>query len=345
MSPTATLREVAEVAGVSIGTASQALNNRPNVSHDTRTRVLDAAMTLGYPIKDQNGVCEAPMSVIGFMVKHDVDLETEEPWVNPFYSHIERGVESECRKRNISLMLSTIDVDRQNRPLHWPAMISENRVDGLVLSGTFIEDTVDMIKRRVNIPITLVDSYAPGLPFDSILIDNHHGASSAMEHLIGLGHRHIGLVGTNPKSPPGIFDRRMSYYGTLARHEIRDRYVIDSELSRVDAYRAVQELLKKHPQITAIFAANDDSAIGVLNAARDLGLRVPQDLSVIGFDNIDLSREIMPSLSTVHVNKSWLGMLGVRQLLERAQNPDQPKLTVVVSTQLMPRESTAQCSR
>ena len=149
MTSTTTLREVAEMAGVSIGTASQALNNRPNVSPETRARVMDAAITLGYHKDIHNNHVENPISVIGMLVKHDYGLEVT---VNPFYSHVERGVERECRLRNIGLMYSSIEVDHQNRPVIWPSMISEQRVDGLLLIGTFIEDTVEQVQRRIQNP-------------------------------------------------------------------------------------------------------------------------------------------------------------------------------------------------
>jgi DNA-binding LacI/PurR family transcriptional regulator len=336
MASFATLREVAELAGVSIGTASQALNKRPNVSPGTRARVIDAATALGYQVKDPlNGSCESALSVIGLLTKHDYGLEVT---VNPFYSHVERGVESECRKRNISLMFSSIEVDHQNRPVMWPAMLNEQRIDGLLLVGTFIEDTIDLIQRRINIPIVLVDSYAPHMPFDSVVIDNTQGAATAVHYLLNLGHRNIGLIGSNEESPPGVYERRYSYRKILQELGATI-YIEDSELRRMSAYEATQCLLRRCPQITAIFSVNDDTAIGVMNAARDMGLEVPDDLSVVGFDNIDLAKEIVPALTTVHVHKSWLGILGVRHLLERAQNPDQPKITTVVTTQLVVRDS------
>lgn len=326
------------MAGVSIGTASQALNNRPNVSPETRIRVVDAAKTLGYPVKEFAGPCETNLSVIGMLTKHDQGLK-EDSIVNPFYSHVELGVESECRKRSISLMMAAIEVDTQNRPVSWPAMLTEQRIDGLLLIGTFIEDTIDMIHQRLNIPIVLVDGYAPRMPLDSVVIDNFFGARTAVDYLISCGHRHIGLVGSNEKSPPGVLKRRYSYLSSLRRHGLHDIYIADSVMDRTCAYKATQQLLTKHPQVTGIFAVNDDTAIGAINAAHDLGLDIPGELSVVGFDNIDLAKEISPALTTIHVYKSWLGTLGVRTLVERAQNPDQPKIANVVSTQLLVRAS------
>jgi LacI family transcriptional regulator len=336
MASTATLREVADMAGVSIGTASQALNNRPNVSPDTRSRVIDAATALGYYKIRHASQIESPISVVGMLVKHDYGLEV---MVNPFYSHVERGVERECRKRNIGLMYSAIDVDHQNRPVIWPSMVSEQRIDGLLLIGTFIEDTIDQIQRYANIPVVLIDSYAFHLPFDSVLIDNIQGAACAVNHLIELGHKHIGLIGSNPESPPGVFERRCSYQKALQKAGNQNEYIEDCELTRGSAYHATQRLLHRCPQITAIFSVNDDSAIGVMNAVHDMELSIPEDMSVMGFDNIDLAREVTPGLSTIHVHKSWMGIIGVRNLVDRIQNPEQPRIITTVTTHLIERES------
>ncbi len=336
MSP-ATLRDVARMAGVSIGTASQALNNRPNVSAETRAKVIDAATSVGYEVKkNASTLCEARLKVIGMMTKHDYGLEVT---VNPFYSHVQAGIENECRRRNLSLMYANIEVDLSNRPVFWPAMISEQRVDGLILMGTFIEETIGMIRQQAGAPIVLVDSYAPSFPFDCVVIDNLQGSMSAVEFLIENGHRHIGLVGTNPLSPPGVTERRSGYLKALEAHGIRECYIEDSMLVRKNAFEATQHLLKRAPHVTAIFSANDDTAIGAINAVQELGLSVPGDVSVIGFDNIDLAKEVKPGLTTIHVHKTWMGALGVRFLLERALKPDQPKLTVTVSTDLIVRET------
>ncbi|MCL5996968.1 MAG: LacI family transcriptional regulator [Chloroflexi bacterium] len=335
---TATLRDVAKLAGVSIGIASQALNNRVNVLPETRARVMEAAISLGYPVREALDTVagDRPLCVIGMLTKHDYGLPPE---VNPFFSDVQLGVESECRKHNISLMCAMVEVDHSNRPVVWPAMISEQRLDGLILIATFIEDAIDWIRRQINIPIVLLDSYMPALPYDSVVIDNAQGVTAAVNYLIDQGHTHIGLIGSNPASPPDIRERRDSYLRTLQVRGIPNVYVEDSLLTRTSAYEATQRLLKRQPQVTAVFGCNDDVTIGVMNAAHDMGLHVPGDLSVVGFDNIGLAKEVRPALTTIHVHKTWMGVMGVRRLIERTQMPDQPKMTVVISTQLIVRDS------
>ncbi len=337
MPSSTTLRDVAELAGVSIGTASQALNNRPNVSPETRTRVMDAAMALGYQVKEP--IIQAPemdLSIVGMLTKNDFGLPIT---ANAFYSYVQAGVESECRKRNMGLMYATIIVDQQNKPVTWPTMISEQRIDGLLLIGTFISDTIDLIKRRSDLPIVLIDSYAPELPFDSVVTDNTRGAASAVQYLVTQGHQCIGIIGSNPGSPPSILERRRGYFDALQAQGIQDLFVQDSFLYMELGYEATRKLIKRCPQVTAIFACNDEVAIGSLRAARDMGMDVPGDLSVIGFDNVDMAKAVTPALTTVHVHKTWMGVVGLRHLLDRAHNPDRPKVTTLISTQLIIRET------
>lgn len=340
MTSAVTLRAVAELAGVSLGTASQALNNRRNVAPETRARVLEAATALGYPIRVRDASGE--VSKVGMLLKHHADEATA---VNVFYAHILAGVESECRSRGLSLMYSNVVVDERSRPLEWPAVTRDWEVDGLIMVGIYLEELVSLTGRGAETPVVLIDGYAAGGSHDSTLTDNVQGAFEATAFLIGQGHTCIGLVGSAVDAYPSIRQRREGYLDALRAHGIPDAYIQESRLIRSDAYEAAQQLLQRAPQITAIFACNDDTAIGALRAAQDMGLDVPGDLSVVGFDNIELASEIRPALTTVHVHKVWMGRIGVRCLLERAQNPDQPALTTLLATELVVRESVRSLSR
>lgn len=305
-------------------------------------RVLDAARVLGYPLKLNGEGGGKPLAMIGMLVKHDVNYPVE---VNPFYSHVQAGVERACRQHQINLMYAAIEVDRSNRPVEWPTLIHEKQLDGLLLIGTLIDDALDFVQRRSDTSIVLIDSYAPNQTFDTVLIDNAQGTRLAIEHLIDQGHRHIGFVGYNENSPPSFQERHEEYLRTLKRHAITEAYVEPSTHSTSSAYAATKSLLGRAPEVTAIFACMDLAAIGVLHAAADMGIAVPQELSVAGFDNIDMASEIRPALTTVHVHKNWMGMIGVRQLIERAQYPAQPVVKTLISTYLIERNSVAAPAR
>jgi DNA-binding LacI/PurR family transcriptional regulator len=331
------LSDVARLANVSLGTASQALNQRSNVSEDTRARVLEAAIALGY-LKDPLKTIHAQeISVIGMLTKHDVNLATT---VNAFYSYVQAGVEQACREYGMKLMVSAIEVDRQNRPVMLPTMIKDQHPDALLFVGTFLDDTIDSIYKDLEIPIVLIDSYAPHLPYDSVVTDNRQGTTLALEYLLEQGHKHIGIVGSYEKSPPSILERRAGYLETLKRHGLQT-YIEDSDLLKATGYSATKTLLSRSPEVTAIFACNDEVATGVMQALRDLGKRIPQDVSVIGFDNVDYTAELYPPLTTINVQKTWLGRLGVRMLIERSKYPNQPQTTSSLATYLVERQSVA----
>jgi LacI family transcriptional regulator len=183
-----------------------------------------------------------------------------------------------------------------------------------------------------------VDSYAPHLPYDSVVTANRQGALLAVSHLIEQGHKCIGLIGAYDKSPPSILERREGYLEALREYDLLP-YIKDSDLLKQPAYLATKELLAKSPEVTAIFACNDEVATGVMQAIRDMGRSVPDDISVVGFDNLASSADLYPPLTTVHIHKTWMGRLGVRLLVERAKHPDQPQSATSLATHLVVRES------
>lgn len=334
-----TLRQVAELAGVSVGTASQALNNRASVAPETRARVMDAAVALGYHVRTPPPIPGSnTISVVGLLTKHDAGTPIA---LNVFYFHIQAGIERECRERRISLMYANVEVDESNRPLNWPAMVGNRQVDGLILLGAYLDQSVSDLTRQLDVPIVLVDGYTRHEPLDSVLIDNAGGATTAMEHLLGLGHRRIGLIGSHRQSSPGVKGRRLAYLNTLRARGINEAFIEDSGLTYQQGFDAGLRLLQRAPEITAIFACNDLSALGAIDAATELGIQVPSQVSVIGFDNIDQAKDHRPPLTTIHVHKTWMGTIGLRRLLERAREPQMPKTTTTIATQLLIRQSTA----
>lgn len=329
-----TLREVARRAGVSLSTASQALNNKPNVAPETRARVLEAAVALGY---HQQVRIATPLthklSVLGFVIRTIPDQPMP---VNPFYAHVLAGAERECQRLNLSLMYANVEVDANNRPLSLPAMLFDDRVDALLVVGWLLPQVIEESRQRL---IVLVDAYAPDQIYDSVVSDNINGAYQAVTHLIRQGHRHIGLIGSRPDGYPSIRERRKGYMRALKHHGIAETYIEDGPLTRADGREAALRLLERCPQITAIFACNDEVALGVLSAAEASRRTVPDDLSIIGFDDIDLTREVRPALTTIHVDKGLMGAMAVRHLRERAEDPLRTTVTSVLSTRLVTRDS------
>jgi LacI family transcriptional regulator len=158
--------------------------------------------------------------------------------------------------------------------------------------------------------------------------------------LIGIGHRRIALVGCHPNAYPSFEDRRRGYLHALSDHGILQPYFADSLSEHAITRQATIQLIREHPEITAIFGVNDDMAIAALNAVQSLGYRVPEDISIIGYDDIALATHVMPALTTVQVDKLQMGRIAVQLLNNRVEYPEAGRMTTVLHTQLIEREST-----
>lgn len=338
MSRKTNLRDIAELAKVSVGTVSRVLNNQEGASNETRARVLEAAEKLNYQIKLPVSLpLGHVVNTIGLIVKRDSWQQT----IDNFYVHVLMGVEHECQRRNITLMYANMEVDRSKRPLSLPTMLLEGQADAFLIVGAFLDATAHQIHGQGKPPIVLVDGYTHDHSFDSVVTDNFNGAYDAVRFLIAQGHRRIGMIGGTAHSYPSIRDRRQGYLQALADHGISEVFIEDCDLIRADGYEAAIRLCKHPNRVTALFVCNDELAVGVLNAARDIGLRVPDDISVMGFDDMDLGQAISPALTTVNVDKLLMGSLGVRMILDRAENMERRALTTVISTRLTVRDSVA----
>lgn len=339
MANSITMEAVAQMSGVSLSTVSLVLRDKPGINSDTRRRVLDAARTLGYQRKYiTDPARNESITHVGLVMK---SLSGDLPQANLFYSHVIAGIEAACRKQHANLLYATIPVDENYHPIELPRLFFDSDVDGVLLMGAFADETVTKVAREKSIPMVLVDAYAPTQVYDSVISDNVRGAYEAVQHLIQHGHRRIGLVGSLTRIYPSIDDRRTGYLQALQAHGIAETYFADSHWHTDEAYKAALTLLKQHPEITAIFGCNDESAIGTIRAAQQLGRRVPDDLSLIGFDDIDLARHVVPPLTTMQVDKVTMGRLAVQVLTNRIETPDAATITNLIRPRLIERQSVA----
>lgn len=333
------LRDVAHAAGVSLGTASRALNNKGNVLPATRALVLKAAADLGYKLSIRVPTSVASkINTIGVVVKRDPG---EHPSIDVFNYAILCGIEDECERLGLNMMYASLPVDEYSQAVTWSPLIENGDVDGLVIVGVVFNDTQVTDRIPEHVPVVLVDAYAPRFDCDTVIINNMRGACEAVEYLIEQGHVHIGLIGTNSSGHehPGITERRHGYLNALARHNIAQTYIEDSLLVGAHAYDATLRLLTRAPHITALFSVNDEIAKDVIRAAVSLGRRIPEDLSIMGFDDSAAALRTDPKLTTVRVDKELMGALAVRQLYERAANNDRPPITTLIGTRLVERDS------
>lgn len=333
-----TMAEVAEKSGVSLSTVSLVLRDKPGIGPGTRARVMDVAKDLGYIPKSPTVPYISNLNNIGLILKAEPERV---PQANQFYSHVLAGIEESCRKRQINLFYGTMTVDQDSYPVELPRILTDDGVaDGLLLVGVFLNETLAGLVERRSTPMILVDAYATSDAYDAVVSDNYTGAYQAVAYLVERGHRHIGLVGSHPEAYPSIQVRQSGYARALKDNGIADRYLAQCHLlDSAEVTKATTGLLRDNPQITAIFAVNDESALAVMDVAQQIGRQVPDDLSVIGFDNIDLAGRVAPALTTMHVDKVGMGRMAVHLLVNRVNHPESNPVTTVIRPQLVERES------
>lgn len=340
MSKVPTLRDVAEYADVSLGTASRALNNKNNVLPETRSRVLRAASDLGYKLQIRvPSAVTSKLNTIGVIVKRDPRDILE---VDQFSYGVLSGIEDECRRLGLNAMFSTVPVDIYSHALDTSPILNEPSVDGLVIVGAVFDDAelCDQLPRKM--PIVFVDGAACCKQFDSVLVDNYTSAYDMVSYLISKGHQKIALIGSalQENEHPSIRARRLGYQQALRDHDLYNpAYMVKSSLLKHIARESTRDLLNEYPDVTAIFACIDLIAFEIMEEIKDMGLSVPDDISVVGFDDVASAAKTIPSLTTVHVDRALMGVLAVRRLYDRATSMDGVPVKTVIGTRMMLRDS------
>ena len=338
------LRDVAQAAGVSLGTASRALNNKSNVLPTTRALVLKTAADIGYKLQIRIPAAVASkINTIGVAIKRDPG---EIPLLDPFNYGVLCGVEDECERLGINLMYASLPVNIYSHATGWSQLLENSEVDGLVIIGVVLQGCEVTERIPPDVPVVIVDAFARGIECDTVITNNVQGAHDAVTYLIQQGHTRIGLVGSDGSKDehPSIAGRRQGYLDALAEHGIELSFIVNGVLHGDSAYSATMSLLDRTPGVTAVFACNDDIAQHVIRAVADAGLRVPEDISVIGFDDTAYAVDTKPPLTTVRVDKELMGNLAVRQLYERAANLERPPITTIIGTRLVVRDSVSKVS-
>ena len=332
------MSDIAQKTDVSISTVSLVLRNKSGIPLETRQRVLKTAQKLGYRLKSASRA--RPLSIqlhnLGLIIKSEPGVV---PRANPFYSHVLAGIEETCRQNKINLLYATLPVDVNNHPVEVPRLLLEESTDGLLVVGTLLDDALAPVLNQKAVPIVLVDAYALSEKYDAVVSDNVRGAYQAVSHLIERGHRHMGMVGTCPDGYPSLRERRQGYVQALKEHGLTQTYFTDCAPNKEAAFEATTQLLSQCPQISAVFGCNDEIALAVMRAAQALGRQVPEEFSVIGFDDIDLARHVTPSLTTMRVDKAGMGRMAVKLLINRIEFPDAERVTLVIRPRLIERES------
>lgn len=334
-----TMKDIAEKLNISINAVSLALNDREGVSDETRSAVFRTAAELGY--------FEGSPVFAGGNISKNFCLMIENRYFKDmnFYSKVILGIESEARKNNYDIIVNFMD--RSNFAI--PAAVESRKVSGILIVGT-IED--DYLERILNfkLPTVLVDHVSNILNVDSVLTQNMSGAYKAVDYLIKKGHKDIGFFG-NINYLLSFRERWLGFYERIndEKHESSsiteelDKHSItgpvEEYISKKD-YDSIAQLLRSVEKMpSAWVCSNDDGAIALYNALNILGLKVPEDVSVIGFDDIDLCNIISPHLTTIRVNKELMGQRAVRRLLWRMNHEKETWEHIRLGVSLIERDS------
>ncbi len=328
----ATIKEVAREAGVSVATVSRVFNEKGPVRDETRLRIQEVARRMGYaPHAMARSLITKKTGTLGVLLP---DLYGE------FFSEVIRGVDLAARRDGYHILVSSSHSDRSEVEAVLRAL--RGRIDGLIVMSPEADARALEANLPDSLPIVLLNCRVEGTAFDSINIDNYGGALAMIRHLAGLGHRRIAHV----KGAPGNNDalERLHGYRDAMQPPFYEQGTEDLEVegdfNEESGYRAGGEILRMQPRPTAVFAANDAMAVGLLSALQEAGLRVPEDIAVAGFDDIPIARFLTPPLTTVRLAITELGDLAVQRLLQAlSRGEDRERQHEVLPTTLVVRGS------
>lgn len=327
------IRDVAKSAGVSVSTVSHVINKTRFVSEETQTKVLDAMKELNYK----------PNRLASSLRRKDKRTHTLGLLIpdstNPFFAEVLRGVEDACFDAGYSVFLCNSDDDPQ-KELNYIEVLLGKQIDGIILVSAGIHNDAIALLATNDIPSVLVDREVSGSIIDSVLVDNEEGGCQATEYLIKLGHTRIGCIAGPSLITPSAA-RVQGYRKALSKYNLvqDDALVIAGDFRAQSGFKATKELLDLEEPPTAIFACNDMMAVGVLHAIDEAGLSVPEDISIVGFDDIPLASFTPPPLTTISQPSQEMGLRAARMVIERIEDTNLPARSETLSTTLIPRKS------
>ena len=324
-----TIKDIAKAAGVSHTTVSRALNGNPAISAETTTRIRNLAQQMGYtPSAVAQSLLSQQTWTIGMVITTIAD---------PFVAQVVQGVEQVAQAADYSVFLTS----SHNNPQQELAVVEtlqRRRVDAIIVTSSRVGSLYSSQLDQIQVPIVLINNQEEGEYLRSVAVDDEQGSQLAVEHLIALGHRRIGYIGTNNR--PGSNRRRIAGYKAALRAagiDFDPDFIINPT-AQADLDRGQAGLSLYHSlRATAIFCYNDLMAIGLLMACRQHGVVVPDHLSVVGFDDIEAAQYVSPPLTTVSQPRLKLGQLAMKMTLDLLGKEDVHDL--VLACELVVRKS------
>ena len=326
----ATMKDIARLAQVSTSTVSHVINGSRFVSDEIREKVMRIVVELNYtPSYIARSLKVKATKTIGLLV-----TATN----NPFFSEVMAGVEQYCQKNQYNLIIATTGGDAKRLQQNLQTLIHK-QVDGVLLMCGDSRFQADM-ELTVSLPLVVMDWWFTELNADKILDNSEHGGYLATKSMVDAGHQKIGIITGNLRKSVAK-NRLQGYKKALSEANIvlNPDWIVESHFDFEGGIVGAQKLLALSDRPTAIFCCSDTIAIGAYQAIQNQGLRIPQDISIMGYDDIELARYLFPSLSTISQPKAELGKLAVETLLQRIQEPNENYRTLVLEPTCILRES------
>lgn len=323
-----TINDIAKEAGVSLATVSRVLNNSGYVKDETRNRILEVIERLNYtPSAIARSLSKSETSTVGVIVP---DI------TNPFFGEIIKGISELAEVNNLNIILCDSN-DSLEKELKSIKTLKEHRIRGLIISPTSVEndENSEYLKtlNSLGIPVVLVDGNLKYSSFSGVFVDNIKGSYDAVEALINNGHKNIAIITGRMNSKPAK-DRLLGYKKALMMNniEFNELNVHYGDYSQKSGYEFTKKILSQTNRPTAIFACNNMMTLGALEAIFEAGLKIPDDISIISFDRIDVLNIIGLNISHVNGPTRELGRIGMTLLLENLQTPQNHKLRNITLT-------------
>lgn len=332
-------KELAKLINVSPATVSMVFNEKPGISEATRKLVLEAAQKYGYIAKSVSVSEQTPkvIQLINYKKHGKIAADT------PFFAQMTEGITQECVRQNCALHISYFYENLSEQP-QLNALKNVSCIGILLLATEMMPEDFQKFK-DFKIPVIVLDCYYDELEYDCVLINNIQGAFNATNYLGEHGFRKIGYLRSSiPIS--NFAERADGYFKALRAHGIDTSHPYVHLLSPTseEGYRDMANLLAQKPDLAdAYFADNDIIAAAAMKAFREYGYRIPEDISIIGFDDMPLCDMMVPPLSTMHVRKQELGATAVRRLIDRVIDDKRENLKMCLATTLIERESVKSC--
>lgn len=324
------IKQISELTGFSPATVSNALNYKRGVNAETAAKVRRVAQDLGY--FEENRITK-----VKFVIFKRTGVVVDD---TPFFPAMITGVEEECRACGMEMQICYLDV-RDADYKEQAKWILNDKGSALIFLGTeMIDEDMDLL-RGISCPYIVVDYWRSDMPFNGIMINNADSARLATDYLIGKGHKEIGYLRGNFRIKP-FRSRKTGYLSSMnkAGLPVKRDYIVTLSPSMDGSYADMKEYLSHKPKLpTAFFADNDMIALGAMKAMIEYGIRIPEDVSVIGFDDLTFSSISFPPLTTVRVPKHEMGRLAVRRLRDMIQDNNDLKVKIQICTQFIERNS------